>query len=77
MSINEDFGGDGVSLESSATYSEDGSFLYLHWMELVSYRKQIVAEPEKGLINTTVNKTREIFWEVVRTHNLKLEKVTW
>lgn len=52
MSIKGDFGG--VSLESSTTYSEDGSFLYL---ELVSYRKQILAEPEKGVINITVNKT--------------------
>lgn len=68
MSIKEDFGGDGVSLESLTTYSEDGSFLYLCWIELVSYRKQILAEPEKGLINTIVNKTRERFWEVVRTH---------
>lgn len=47
VSIKEDFGGDGVSLDSSITYSEDGSFLYLLRIELVSYRKQVLAEPEK------------------------------
>lgn len=57
VSIKEDVGGDGVSLDSSTTYSEDGSFLYLHWIELVSYRKQVLAELEKGVINTTANKT--------------------